>query len=188
MENTLESARETFIQAISRISHFWGFPKAMGSIYATLYLSPNPLSLDDLVEGVGVTKGAVSTNVRTLERLDMVHKHLRIGDRKDYYTAEVDFWKIIKSILHEREKSEFDTALRTVSNSLEMVRIVQPDLEGSESKLATFYQERIQSMEHFFNTLDNLVAAVLALDEFRLSSIQKLLGENPKKNQKSKSI
>lgn len=182
MDNSLESARETFIQSISRISHFWGFPKAMGSIYATLYLSPNPLCLNDLVEGVGVTKGAVSTNVRALERLGMVHKHLRIGDRKDYYTAEIDFWKMIKGILHEREKNEFDTALRSVSKSLEMVRYTQPDLEGNETELAVFYQDRIHSMQRFFNTLDNLVATVLALDEFRISSIQKLISGTPTKS------
>jgi DNA-binding transcriptional regulator GbsR (MarR family) len=153
----------------------------MGSIYATLYLSPTPLCLDDLVEGVGVTKGAVSTNVRLLERLGMVHKHLRIGDRKDYYTAETDFWKMIKGILLEREKNEFDTALRSVSNSLEMVHSIKPELGGADAELAIFYQERIQSMQRFFNTLDNLVATVLAFDEFRLSSIQKLFGGVPTK-------
>ena len=84
MAETLDQARDTLIQGLSRISQFWGFPRGMGAIFGALYLSPLPLSLDELVEQVGITKGAVSTNVRSLERLGMVHPHLEIGERKDF--------------------------------------------------------------------------------------------------------
>ena len=106
MSENLDQAREHFIQGISRITHFWGFPKAMGAIYAVIYLSAEELNLDEIVKQVGVTKGAVSTNVRQLERLGMIHKKIKIGDRKDYYCAEFDFWKIVKGILKEREQHE----------------------------------------------------------------------------------
>lgn len=174
MTETLANARQHFIEGLSRISQFWGFPRAMGAIYAALYLSPEPLCLDDLTEQVNVTKGAVSTNVRALERLGMVHRQIRIGERKDYYVAEIDFWKIIRGILKEREKSEFDHAIQMVGESLKITRASAPD--ASNSELATFYQERMQSLEAFFHTLDNLVAAILALDELRLGAVQRLIG------------
>jgi DNA-binding transcriptional regulator GbsR (MarR family) len=174
MSEHLLQAREHFLQGVSRISEFWGFPKAMGAIYGALYLSPQPLSLDELVEQVGVTKGAVSTNVRALERLGMVHRRIQVGERKDYYTAETDFWKIIKSILREREKSEFDLALRMVGESLEMVDSGQAGAEDAE--LVRFYQKRLGAMQSFFRSLDNLVAMLLALDEFRAGALEKLLG------------
>ena len=173
MNEQISSAHQNFIQGISRISNFWGFPKAMGAIYGAIYLSPTPLSLDDLVAQVAVSKGAVSTNVRQLERLGMIHKHLVLGDRKDYYSAETDFWKIIKGILREREKSEFDTALRSVSDSLDMVKSAN-DLPPEEAELADFYRQRMQNMQSFFQTLDNLVATALALEELRLSTLGKL--------------
>ena len=81
---TLKDTRQTFIENLSRISEFWGYPRAMGALYGALYLSPTPLSLDDLIPIVGVTKVAISTNVRALEQLGMVHKHVRSGDRKDH--------------------------------------------------------------------------------------------------------
>ncbi len=146
----------------------------MGAIYAVLYLSPQPLSLDEITAQVGVTKGAVSTNVRALERLEMVRRHIRIGERKDYYYAETDFWRIIRDILKEREKSEFDHAIRTVSESLEMLPAGSADPATAE--LGAFYRERLQSMQSFFHTLDNLVATLLALDDLRLGSIQRLVG------------
>ena len=171
-DEILITAQENFIQGISRISNFWGFPKAMGAIYGAIYLSPAPLCLDDLVVQVGVTKGAVSTNVRQLERLGMIHKHIVIGDRKDYYSAEIDFWKIIKGILREREKPEFDTALHSVSESLELVK--SADLPAEDIELAAFYQLRLQNIHHFFKILDNIVASALLLEELRLSNLGKL--------------
>ncbi len=174
MTDSLSQSRQHFLLGLSRISEFWGFPKAMGAIYGALYLSPGPLSLDEIVEQVSVTKGAVSTNVRALERLGMVHKHLQIGERKDYYTAETDFWKIIKGILKEREKSEFDHALQSVSESLAMVE--DGAIDPQQEELARFYQKRLQAMQSFFRSLDNLVATLLALDELRSSTLEKLLG------------
>ncbi len=171
MDNNYLKAKNHFIQGMSRISNFWGFPKAMGAIYGAIYLSPKLLSLDEIVEQVGVTKGAVSTNVRQLERLGMVHKKLQIGDRKDYYLPETDFWKIIKGILREREKSEFDLALRTVDESLDMVKE-----GGSDNEEAKFYQERMVAMKSFFKTLDRLVSTLLTLENLvSLSSIKTML-------------
>ncbi len=174
MNEKLAAAQANFIEGTSRISSFWGFPKAMGALYGALYLSPTPLGLDELVQQVSVTKGAVSVNVRQLERLGMVHKHLRIGERKDYYTAETDFWKIIKGILREREKNEFDAALRAVSDSLAMLDAAEFD--SADAELAEFTRQRLQALANFFRALDNLVATVLALEELRSSALARMLG------------
>ena len=174
MNSQLDEARQHFIQGLSRISHFWGFPKAMGAIFGAIYLSAQPLSLDEIVTQVGVTKGSVSTNVRMLERLNMVHKKVQLGDRKDYYTAETDFWKIVRSVLREREQSEFDLALQTVGESLNLVS--EANLEPDDSETAVFYQTRMKNMQQFFNTLDNLVATLIALDDLRANTVQKIFG------------
>lgn len=173
----LQRSRDNFILGMTRISHFWGFPKAMGAIYGAIYLSPQPTSLDELVEQASVTKGAVSTNVRHLERLGMVHKIVRIGERKDYYTAETDFWKVIKGLLREREKSEFDRALRSVDDSLALLDPkAAKGLSSEEAALAGFYRQRMNAMQAFFRSLDQLVAMVMAFDNLRVSALRKLTG------------
>ena len=176
MNADLDTARDNFIQGMSRISDFWGFPKAMGAIYGAIYLSPEPLCLDDLVDLAGVSKGTVSTNVRSLERLGMVHKHLRLGDRKDYYLAEIDFWKVIKGILAEREKSEFDRALHAVDESMAMIS--DANLDSNDVERGAFYQERLRGMKSFFNTLDNLVGMLITLEDLRLRNLQSLFGKS----------
>ena len=176
MEKELVQAREHFIQGLSRISYFWGFPKAMGAIFGAIYLSPDSITLDELVEQVGISKGAASTNVRNLERLGMIHKQYKVGDRKDYYIAETDFWRIVKGILKEREKNEFDLALKSVGESLAIVNALNKGKK--ENAMAVLYDERMQAMKNFFDSLDNVVAMFLALDDLRINSFKKILGRS----------
>lgn len=174
MNDSLSTAKENFVHSMSRISSFWGFPKALGAIFGATYLSPRPITLDELVEEVGVSKGAVSTHVRRLERLGLIHKHVQLGDRKDYYVAETDFWKVVRGLLREREKGEFDRALRMVDESLEMVETAVTDTPSDET--AVFYRERMKTMQGFFRSLDSLVAMVVALDNLRAGTLERLFG------------
>jgi DNA-binding transcriptional regulator GbsR (MarR family) len=162
MPGELDAALEHFTQAMGRIAYFWGFPKAMGALYAAIYLAPEPLSLDALVSQVGVSKGTVSTHVRALERLGMVHRHLRVGDRRDYYVAETDLWSIVRGILRQRQQTEFDLALRAVGESLDM--LPPTGAEDGEPDRRAFFRERLSAMQGFFDAFDGLVASVLALD------------------------
>ena len=162
MSSELDGACQHFTQGMSRIAHFWGFPKAMGALYAAIYLAPEPLSLDALVAQVGVSKGTVSTNARALERLGMVHRHLQVGDRRDYYVAETDFWLIVRGALRQREQTEFDLALRAVGESLDMLSPVGG--EDGEPDSSAFLRERLSAMRSFFDALDGLVSSLVALD------------------------
>jgi DNA-binding transcriptional regulator GbsR (MarR family) len=173
--NDLTEARNQMVENLSRISEFWGYSRAMGGLYAALYLSPGPLSLDELVPIVSVTKGAISTNIRSLEQLGMVHRHLRPGDRKDYYEADTDFWKIAKTILERREKPEFDKALNGVSSTLQQVRSRPRSRSQEDSDLARFYEQRLEAMERFFHTLDGIVATLLRMDKLRLDGLRAIL-------------
>lgn len=169
MDAAAEQAAQGFIEGMSRIGEFWGFPRAMGAVYGAIYLSPEPMTLDDLVERISISKGAASTHVRSLERLKMIHKHVRVGDRKDYYDAETDLWSIVKSIMREREQREFDSALRTVGESLDVVR-------ASKGPEAAFLAERMKAMQMFFKSIDSMVSTVLAIDELKSSKLGKIFG------------
>ena len=162
--NTLEEIREGIMEAMGRISSFWGFSKIMGQLYGLLYLSFKPLTLDEMADSLAVSKGNVSINIRTLERWNMVKPVWVKGDRKDYYEAETDFWKIVKGVLREREKKEFDQALSTVSNYRKKVE----DIHKNAKKPGTaVIIERMKKLEDFFVTLDKLVSVLLTLEDLK---------------------
>lgn len=170
MTNSLNQIKKNFIEGLSQISRFWGFPKGMGVIFAVLYLSPTALSLDEIVERTGLTKGAVSTEVRTLARMGLVHRSSKLGDRKDYYAAETDFYAAIRSILQERQNSEFDRAVRSVKATLTAL-----EENWVENEEWNFVYERVKALQEFFDAIDSLAKAVIRLESLGLSNVTKIL-------------
>jgi DNA-binding transcriptional regulator GbsR (MarR family) len=170
MEDT-QQIKQNFVEGMSGISQFWGFPKGVGAIFGILYLSPNPLSLDELVEQTGLSKGAISTNVRTLSRLGLIHPVNRLSDRKDYYQSETDFYKAIRGILKERQNNEFDRAVTSVRETLEKL-----DADtGTNDPERAFLTERVRALKDFFDALDSLSSAVARLDSLGLNTVQTVL-------------
>ena len=79
----------------------------------------------------------------------------------------------MRGILKEREKNEFDLAIRSVDESLQMVQSAAPD--PSEVALATFYQQRLRHDRKLLQQLWHRVAMVLALDELRIGALERFL-------------
>ena len=171
MSTSLKKIKKDFTEGLSQISRFWGFPKGMGAIFAVLYISPTALSLDEIVAETGLTKGAISTEVRTLARMGLVHRSTKLGDRKDYYSAESDFYAAIRSILQERQNSEFDHAVRSVKDTL---AVMEENWVGDEEW--NFVYARVEALQDFFNAIDSLSKAVIKLESLGLSNVTKILG------------
>ena len=172
MAKKLSQLKQDFTEGLSQISRFWGFPKGMGAIFAVLYISPAPLSLDEIVQQTGLTKGAISTEVRTLARMGLVHRSSKLADRKDYYEAESDFYKSIRSILKERQNSEFDRAIRSVGETLK--ELESGSVLGDEAEVQFVYK-RVQALQDFFNAIDTLSKAVIKLESLGMGNVQKIL-------------
>ena len=171
MTQSLTKIKQDFTEGLSQISRFWGFPKGMGAIFAVLYLSPTALSLDEIVQETGLTKGAISTEIRALARMGLVHRSTKLGDRKDYYEAESDFFAAIRSILKERQNSEFDRAVRSVKDTL-----TKMDENWVDDDEWNFTYERVQALQNFFDAIDGLTKAVVRLESLGLSNVTKILG------------
>ena len=171
MSQSLTKIKKDFTEGMSQISRFWGFPKGMGAIFAVLYLAPAAMSLDEIVAETGLTKGAVSTEIRTLARMGLVHRSTKLGDRKDYYSAETDFYAAIRSILKERQTSEFDRAVRSVKDTLATM-----DENWVDNDEWNFVYARVQALQEFFDAIDSLSQAVIKLEKLGLSNVTKILG------------
>lgn len=164
--------KRDFVEALSQISRFWGFPKGVGAVFAVLYLAPAALSLDELVEQTGLTKGAISTNVRALARMGLVHRSSRVGDRKDYYLAETDFYAAVRSVLNERQNAEFASSIQGVRRTLEQLKAARGSMDESER---LFLVARVEALTDFFDAIDSLTRAVVKLDKLGISNVQRIL-------------
>lgn len=156
MDDTLQQARALLITALGRQSAFWGVGKVAGQLFATLYLAQRPLSLEEVAASLQVTKGSVSVSVRSLEQLGMVRRSYRPGDRRVFFEAEADFWKVAAQVLQRRQRPAFDESFTMVSESLAMLR----RQDGAEARAM---EERVAALKAFYDELDEIAAALLVL-------------------------
>jgi len=167
--DALARSREALIQALGRQSAFWGLGRTAGEIYAALYLSPVPLSLEEVARSLKVTKGNVSVAIRQLERMGMVRRSFRPGDRRVFFEAEADLWKITHTVLGLRQKPEFDQSFALVEESLRSAREAGPSAERDS------VVERLAALQDFYRLLDRVVEGVLAMNPGRLRGVVEML-------------
>jgi DNA-binding transcriptional regulator GbsR (MarR family) len=118
---TLWPSEAAASDAIGSLIEFWGFKRNMGRVWTVLYLSPEPLSSEDLRQALSLSSGAVSMTLSELSRWGVVRKVWIQGQRRDFYTAEVQLWRMISRVFNEREKGEVVAAIEAFEQVLAQV-------------------------------------------------------------------
>ena len=104
MTDPLLEAELLSSDAIGDVIEHWGFRKALGRVWTVLFLNTEPLAAADLADRLSMSTGAVSTTLTELQRWGVVRRVWRPGERKEYFEAETDFWKMISKVVSERER------------------------------------------------------------------------------------
>lgn len=97
------------VEAIGRKFETDGYPRTAGRMVGFLLLSEHPHSLDELADELRISKGSVSGNARMLDRLGVLQRVTRPGDRRDYYRLADDLH--LRLVELKREKLERTRAL-----------------------------------------------------------------------------
>src|SRR3954464_9580720 len=135
----LRSANDSMLDGLGQLADYFGYNKVMGKMYGALLLSPSPMSLDDLMNHLDVSKASVSMNMRTLENMGIAREVWVRGDRRKYYEAEPDFWKILNNVLGSRELREINQALDVLESSIDKLRQAETSMDVPDQELAQFY-------------------------------------------------
>ena len=163
MNEDLLRAHDRFIEGIGRLATTVGVSRVIGQLYAMLFLSDKPLCLNDMVERLKISKGNASLNIRELERLGVVKKVWVKGDRKDFYEAELDFEKIIKSGLTGAVKSRMKIARDTMVEAENLIEDTRSNLNEEGKKTAELYLRRLQGAKEIYRftekMLDNIFSS-----------------------------
>jgi len=108
----LNDAKQQFISSWGAFGTHWGINRTMAQIHALLLISPDPLTQDDIMEGLNISRGNTNMNIRELINWGLVDRVILPGERKEFFTAEKDIWKVVKQIVKERKKRELDPMLK----------------------------------------------------------------------------
>ena len=110
-----------------------------------------------MVEKLKISKGNASLNIRELEKLGIVKKVWVKGDRKDFYEAELDFSKIMKSGVTEVVKSRMKIALAAINETENLIKEIRSNLNEGEKKTAELYLQRLQNAKEIYRFAEKIL-------------------------------
>ena len=151
----LQEARQRFIESWGTLGSAWGINRTMAQIHALLLSRAKPLCTDDIIEALRISRGNVNMNVRALIDWGLVHKHVKIGERKEFFVAEKDMFKVVQRIIVERKKRELEPMMH-ILNEIEHV-------EGDGEAAQTF-REVIQDLKVFSERADAVLERLSTAD------------------------
>ncbi|PSH68786.1 transcriptional regulator [Phyllobacterium brassicacearum] len=165
---------QSFVLHFGEMGSRWGINRTVGQIYALLYVSPEPLNAEQIVEALGISRSNVSMSLRELQAWNLVLlKHLP-DDRRDFFMTPDDVWQILRTLAEERKKREVDPTLSVLREILmqqpasEAERHAQArmsEMHGLIEQLTTWYEDVKQLETDRLATLLTLGAKVTRLLE-----------------------
>lgn len=164
----LSEAKEKYIQTWGTFATNWGINRTMAQVHALLLASGKPLSTDDVMEQLEISRGNANMNLRALIDWGIVKKEFIKGDRKEYFIAEKDVWYLFKQITKERRKREIEPVI----SFLEELKNID-DKDSEEAKEFIRLMNDFSSVTGKINNIMDL--AIKSDDHWLVGKITNLL-------------
>jgi len=149
--NPVKEVRDEIIDSFEHSAEIYGLNRSYGRLYGILFLSGEPVSLDELVEESGYAKSTVSTAMKQMEQLHLVYRRSVSGEgKKAFYEAESHFWRVVQEFLRREVQHE----IRIMTQTLESA---EADLEAIDGDEADYDLERIRSLKQTYEQSQALV-------------------------------
>ena len=143
----------------------------MAMIHALLLVSPEPRSTDEVMDVLEISRGNANTNLRELVSWGLLHVIVKRGDRKEYFEAEKDVWKIFCTLARERKRRETEPALQVLRNCAARC-------ENESSEEGRLMHSQLTSLAEFVEVAHKLMDRIAESEENRiLPKLIQLLGK-----------
>lgn len=137
-----------------------GLPRSIGEIYGLLFISQNPLSLDDLVRLLDISKGSASQGLRTLKSLGAVREAHGGAERRTYYEPAVELKRLVGGFIREQIRPHLESGRTKIDLLRENAR------EEKDPAREKFLVDRVDRLEKWMKSGSRV-----------LPVLQKLLGQ-----------
>ena len=151
----LEEAKQQFINSWGAFGTQWGINRTMAQIHALLLISTAPVTQDNIMEQLSISRGNVNMNIRDLIGWGLVERIIVSGERKEYFTADKNIWKVATQIIKERKKRELDPMLKLLS----LLEIIDDKKEKDAKEFLTVVGDIKKLGSHADSLLDLMIKA-----------------------------
>src|SRR3954451_19821961 len=102
----LGNSMQEFILHWGEMGTRWGVNRTVAQVHALLYLSPEPLTAEEISDALSVARSNVSTSLKELQNWNLVQIESRMGDRRDYFRTSSDVWTLFLTVVEQRVERE----------------------------------------------------------------------------------
>lgn len=162
----LSPAVERYVLHWGEMGTRWGTNRTVAQIQALLYLSPEPLRADQIVDALSVARSNVSTSIRELQGFGLVRMTHVLGDRRDYFESLHDVWELFRVIIEQRKQRELNPTLSMLRSAAEEVE--------QEDDTDPVTKERIHNMLKFVETTSDWYEQISDIPTSTLTKLMKL--------------
>lgn len=134
----------------------WGINKTMSQIHALLYAESQPLDTDAIMDKLDISRGNANMNLHRLLEWELIHKQQKPGTRKDFYTAETDVWKVVSTIIKERQQREIAPIRAELKECIATL-----ESGGLNDEESVAFKERIENYNEFLEMFERFTDALL---------------------------
>ncbi|MCX6183367.1 MAG: transcriptional regulator [Bacteroidetes bacterium] len=152
----LNEGKNKFIEAWGIFGSEWGINRTMAQIHALLLVSAEPLSTEDIMEELNVSRGNVNMNTRDLIAWGIVSRVLKKGERREFFQADKDIYKVAIKILNERRKRELGPVLEALKD---LKQVKGTTLEAKE------FKKVVADISSFGESADKMISRMTKADE-----------------------
>jgi DNA-binding transcriptional regulator GbsR (MarR family) len=137
------TAEDRFIGAWGQMGSTWGVSRTMAEVHALLFITGRPLCTDEVMQRLEISRGNASMSLRALLDWGIVARVHKRGDRKEYFEAEQDPWRIVQLVVRERMKREVHPVLAALAE----LRDAAGDSSGDHSARLDAMLDLLQVMD-----------------------------------------
>ena len=152
----LAEIREEFVAQWGVTGIQWGINRTMAQIHAFLMISAEPMSTDEVMEALEISRGNAHTNLKDLVGWGLIRIVTKKGERKEFFEAEKGVWEMFRRITVERKRREIDPALAVLQRC-------KAESEGMEGRDAVAFHEQMKELEEFVSFASKMGDRVAAM-------------------------
>ena len=158
LPNALAQARDEFVSQWGAIGNAWGINRTMSQIHALLITAPQAMTTDEVMDELRISRGNANGNLRELTSWGLIRSVVRKGERKEYFEAEKDVWKMFCTITRERRRREISPAIDVLQN-------VAAKTQNLASPEAIAFTQQMNDLRHFLQTADSVMEKVARAEQ-----------------------
>jgi len=135
------------VELFSKMSNSFGGDSLFFKIFVLSYISPEPISMEELADKTGYSLASLSTRIKMFEAAGFLNKTRKPGSKKVYVSAEKNMIKMFRDHFMKKEELGMQIVMNEVPGIAEDLR---------KKKLTALQKKKLENLENYYTQVTKM--------------------------------